>query len=50
MREASHEALATLRLETDEQMTQSQYCQFPSRAEEGAEVVILLAGGHDRMG
>jgi predicted Fe-Mo cluster-binding NifX family protein len=31
-------------------MVHSQYCHFPSRAEEGAEVVILPAGGHDRMG
>jgi hypothetical protein len=31
-------------------MTHSQYRHFPSQAEEGAEVVILHAGGHDRMG
>jgi hypothetical protein len=30
-------------------MAQSQYCHFPSRAEEGAEAMILPAGGHDRM-
>jgi hypothetical protein len=31
-------------------MTHSQYCHFPSRAEEGAEAVILSAGSHDHMG
>jgi hypothetical protein len=31
-------------------MTQSQYCHFSSRAKEGAEAVILPAGGQDRMG
>jgi hypothetical protein len=31
-------------------MAQSQYRHFPSRAEEGAEAVILPAGGHDNMG
>jgi predicted Fe-Mo cluster-binding NifX family protein len=31
-------------------MAQSQYRHFPSRTEEGAEVVILSAGGDDRMG
>jgi hypothetical protein len=31
-------------------MAHSQYCHFPSRAEEGAEAVILPAGGHDHMG
>jgi predicted Fe-Mo cluster-binding NifX family protein len=30
-------------------MVHSQYFHFPS-CEEGAEVVILPAGGHDRMG
>jgi hypothetical protein len=49
MREAAREALAILRHETDEQMAHSQYCHFQSRAE-GAEVVILFAGGRDRMG
>jgi hypothetical protein len=34
----------------DEKMAHSQYRHFLSRAEEGAEPVILLAGGHDRMG
>jgi hypothetical protein len=50
MREAAREALAILRHEVDEQMVNSQYHHFLSRAEEGAEVMILLAGGHDRMG
>jgi hypothetical protein len=31
-------------------MAHSQYHHFPSRAEEGAEAVILIAGGHDLMG
>jgi hypothetical protein len=50
MREAAHEALAILRHEVHEQMAHSQYRHFPSRAEEGAEAVILPAGGHDHMG
>jgi hypothetical protein len=31
-------------------MLHSQYRHFPSRAEEGAEAVIMPAGGQDRMG
>jgi hypothetical protein len=31
-------------------MAQSQYRHFLSRAKEGAEAIILPAGGHDRMG
>jgi hypothetical protein len=31
-------------------MAHSQYLHFPSRAEEGAEAVILSAGDQDRMG
>jgi hypothetical protein len=50
MREAAHEALAILCHEVDEQMARSQYRHFPSRAEEGAEAVILPATGHDHMG
>jgi hypothetical protein len=50
MREAAHEALAVLRHEAGERMAHSQYRHFPSRAEEGAEAVILPAGGHDHMG
>jgi hypothetical protein len=50
MREAAREALAILRHEAGEQMAHSQYRHFPSRAKEGAKVVILPAGGHDHMG
>jgi hypothetical protein len=50
MREAALEELAILRHEADEQMAHSQYCHFPSWAEEGAEVVVLPAGDHDRKG
>jgi hypothetical protein len=50
MREAAREALAVLRHEADGQMAYSQYRHFPSRAEEGAEAVILPAGGHNHMG
>jgi hypothetical protein len=49
-REAAREALAILRHEADEQMAHSQYCHIPCLAEEGAEAVILPAGGHDHMG
>jgi hypothetical protein len=42
MREAAHEALSILRHEADERMAHSQYRHFPSRAEEGAEAVIVL--------
>jgi hypothetical protein len=31
-------------------MAHSQYRHFPSRAEEGAEAMILPSGGHDHMG
>jgi hypothetical protein len=50
MREAADEALTIVRHEADERMAQSQYRHFPIRAEEGAEAVILPAGGHDHMG
>jgi hypothetical protein len=50
MREVAREALAVLQHEADEQMEHSQYHHFPSRAEEGAEAVILLAGDHDHLG
>jgi peptidoglycan hydrolase CwlO-like protein len=50
MREAVQEALAILQHKADEQMVYSQYHHFPSRAKEGAEVVVVLAGDHDRMG
>jgi hypothetical protein len=50
MREAAREALAVLRHEADERMAHSQHHHFPSRAEEGEEVVVLPAGDHDRIG
>jgi hypothetical protein len=50
MREAAREALVVLRHEVNEQMVHSQYRHFPSRDEEGAEVMILPTGGHNRMG
>jgi hypothetical protein len=50
LREAAHEALIVLRHEADERMAQSQYHHFLSRAEEGAEAMILPAGSYDRMG
>jgi hypothetical protein len=50
MIEAAREALAILRHEADEQMVHLQYRHFLSQAEEGAEVVILPAGGHDHVG
>jgi predicted Fe-Mo cluster-binding NifX family protein len=50
MREAAQEALVVLRHGADERMAHSQYRHFPSRAEEGAEAVILPAGGRDHMG
>jgi hypothetical protein len=50
MREVAREALAILRHEVDEQMAHSHYHHFPSQVEEGAEAVILPAGGHDHMG
>jgi hypothetical protein len=49
MREAAREALIILRHLADEKISHSQYRHFPSRAEEGAEAVILAAGGHDHM-
>jgi hypothetical protein len=49
MREVAREALAALRHEADEQMAHLQYHHFPSRAEEGAEAVILSAGGHGML-
>jgi hypothetical protein len=50
MREAAREVVAVLRHEVDEQMAHSQYRHFLSRADEGAEAVILIAGSHDCMG
>jgi hypothetical protein len=50
MRDATHEALAILRHQADEQMAQSQYHHFLSQAAEGAEAMILPARGHDHIG
>jgi hypothetical protein len=50
MRDATHESLAILRHEADEQMAHSQYRHFPSWAGNGAEAMILPVGGHGRMG
>jgi hypothetical protein len=50
MREAAREALVVLRHEANERMVHSQYCDYPSRAEEGAEAMVLPTGDHERMG
>jgi hypothetical protein len=50
MREAACEALAVMRHEVDERMAHSQYRHFLIQTEEGAEAMILPAGGHDHMG
>jgi hypothetical protein len=50
MREAAREALALLRHEAKEQMEQSQYHHFPSRAREGAEAVVMPSRDRDRIG
>jgi hypothetical protein len=50
MRQAAQEALAILRHEADEQMENSQYHHFLSRAKEGAETVVLPGGDHDHIG
>jgi hypothetical protein len=50
MREAAREALALLRHEVEEQMEQYQYRHFPSRAREGAKVVVMPTGDHDHIG
>jgi hypothetical protein len=50
MREASREALVVLRHEAGEQMVHSQYPRFLSRAEEGAEAMILPIRGHVQKG
>jgi hypothetical protein len=42
--------LVVLQHEEDGQMAHSQYRYFPSRAEEGAETMILPAGDHNNMG
>jgi hypothetical protein len=50
MREATREALALLQHEAEEQMEQSQYRHFPSRAREGAEAVVMPTGDRDHVG
>jgi hypothetical protein len=50
MIEATQEALALLRHEAEEQMEQSQYRHFPSRAREGAEAIMMPAGDRDHIG
>jgi hypothetical protein len=49
MREAAREALVLLQHAAEEQMEQSQYCHFPSRAR-GAEAVVMLVGDRDHIG
>jgi phage gp45-like len=50
MGEAVREALALLRHEADEEMEQSQYYHFPSRAREGAEAIVMPVGDRDHIG
>jgi hypothetical protein len=50
MREAAREALVLLRHEVEEQIEQSQYHHFPSRAREGAEAVVMPSGDRDHIG
>jgi hypothetical protein len=50
MREAAREALALLWHEAEEQTDQLQYRHFPSRAQEGAEAVVMPAGDRDHIG
>jgi hypothetical protein len=49
MREVAQEALTVLRHKASERMENSQYRHFRSRAK-GAEVVVLPARDHDRIG
>jgi hypothetical protein len=49
MREAAQKSLALLRHEAEEQMEQSQYRHFPSRARGGAEAVVMPVGDHDHI-
>jgi hypothetical protein len=50
MRDATQEDLAILRYEEEDQMDHSQYRHFPSRAQEGAEVVVMPVGDRDCIG
>jgi hypothetical protein len=49
MRETAWEALALLWHEAEEQMEQSLYCHLLSRAWEGVEDVVMLAGDRDHI-
>jgi hypothetical protein len=49
MREVAREALALLWHEVEEQMEQSQYRHFPSRAREGAEAVMMPVRDRDHI-
>jgi hypothetical protein len=50
MRETAQEALVLLRHEAEEQMEQSQYCHFLSRAWEEAKAMVMPAGDRDHIG
>jgi hypothetical protein len=50
MRDATQEDLAILRYEEEDQMDHSQCHHFPSRAQEGAEVVVMPVGDRDCIG
>jgi hypothetical protein len=50
MREATRKALVLLRHEAEEQMEQSQYRHFLSRAREGAKAVVMPVGDRDHIG
>jgi hypothetical protein len=50
MREVAGEALARLRHEAEEQMEQSLYHHFPSRAREGGKVLVMPARDRDHIG
>jgi hypothetical protein len=49
MREEAREALALLRHEAEDEMEQLQYHHFPSRAQEGDEVVVMPTGDRDHI-
>jgi hypothetical protein len=50
MREAAREALALLWHEAKEQMDQSQYRHFSSRAHKGVKAVVMPTGDRDHIG
>jgi hypothetical protein len=49
MRKTAREALALLRHEAEEQMEQSQYCHFASRARGGVEAVVMPVEDRDHI-